>query len=146
MNGWAVAAIAAAAAFTSGVVFFAATRIPRWRRMEASPFLSDFAKTIAVADKVQPALLLIAIGSTVMLIASSNGVGEQLALGALVGFVLTMLGSVLFLVPLQRRMIHRGPEAMGLSTMRSVWLRGHLARTALSAVSLAMLIAGVGLS
>ena len=147
MSGWDMVAIAVGALFTAAVVFFARFRVPQWRVMERTTFLPDFERTINVADKVQPALLVVTIISTVMLSSSTDGSGEIFGWGATTGFILTLLGSLIYLVPLQRRMIRTGvhPE-VPIPAMRSRWIKGHLTRTGVTLASFAMLVVAVAVS
>ena len=144
MNGWNVVALVAGALFTTAVVFFASFRVPQWRAMERSAFLPDFERTINVADKVQPALLAVTIVSTAMLSSSTNGGGGVFGWSATTGFVLTLLGSLVYMVPLQRRMIRTGADpAVPIPEMRSRWIKGHLTRTAVSLASFSLLAIAV---
>ena len=144
MTGWETGAIVAGGLFTSGVLYFALMRVPRWRAMEIRSFLPDFARTINVADKVQPTLLLATIISVSMLARSIDGTSQVLAVTAITGFTLTLVGSLAFLVPLQRRMIRLGPEPSSrLVPMRARWIKGHLGRASLAAASFALLVLAV---
>ncbi len=144
MNGWGSAALAAGGLFTLAVVYFALLRVPRWRQMDLRSFLPDFERTIDVADKVQPALLVITIVSGVMLMRSVEGTPELLAQLATMGFALTMLASLAIMVPLQRRIIRLGSDpAVPIGAMRSRWLKGHLGRATLAVASFALLVAAV---
>ena len=144
MNGWDVAALVVGALFTTAVVFFASFRVPQWRVMERSTFLPDFERTINVADKVQPTLLVVTIISTAMVSGAIDGSEKVLGWGATTGFVLTLLGSLAYLVPLQRRMIKTGADpAVPIPEMRSRWIKGHLTRTAVTLGSFALLAVAV---
>lgn len=85
--------------------------------MEPRVFLPDFARTIRTADKIQPALLVVTIASLWMLSREVDGTAGALALAATAGFALTMVASVAILVPLQRRMIKDGPDAVPILEM-----------------------------
>jgi hypothetical protein len=147
MNGWEVVAVAVGALFTTAVVFFASFRVPQWRVMERTTFLPDFKRTINVADKVQPALLVVTIISTAMLSSSVDGSGEVFGWVATTGFVSILLGSLVYLVPLQRRMIRTGSDpAVPIPEMRSRWIKGHLTRTAVALASFALLAIAVFVS
>jgi hypothetical protein len=144
MNGWDVVALVVGALFTMAVVFFASFRVPQWRVMERSTFLPDFARTINVADKVQPALLIVTIIATAIVSSSINGSGRVFGWGATTGFALILLGSLVYMVPLQRRMIRTGADrAVPIPEMRSRWISGHLTRTAVTLVSFALLAIAV---
>ena len=140
MEGSQWVAVLAGGVFTAVVVYVAAVRGPRWRQMEIPAFLPQFARAIDVADKVQPLLLVATIVSTLIAMPLGDG-SNVLAWGAVVGFALTLVGSVSFLVPLQRRMIRLGPDpALPLDAMRARWLKGHLGRASLAVTSFALLM------
>ena len=127
--------------FTAAVVYFAVVRVPRWRAMEIPAFLPDFARVIKVADKVQPALLVATIGSAALTLGAVDGASALLTAIAIGGFALVLIGSLSFLVPLQRRMIRLGPDpAMRIDDMRARWLKGHLGRASLAATSFVLLV------
>ena len=144
MNGWDVVALGVGALFTTAVAFFASFRVPQWRVMERSTFLPDFERTINVADKVQPALLVVTIIATAMVSSSIDGSEKVFGWGATTGFILTFLGSLVYMVPLQRRMIRTGADpAVPIPEMRSRWIKGHVTRTALTLGSFALLAVAV---
>ena len=144
MNGWEIAAVVAGGIFTTAVLFFARVNVPRWQRMEPGRFLPDFAKTIDVADKVQPTLLVATIAALVVIVGSSDGSDAVLATAATAGFVATMLGSLAFMVPLQRQMIREGRDpSYPLATKKARWIRGHYGRTTLASISFVLLLLAV---
>jgi hypothetical protein len=139
MNGWMLVMVAASATFAAGTVA-AASRIPAWRRMTPAMFVRDFARTIAVADKIQPALLLIALFGTVGYATGVEAPALSAAVAAAVGFLGILAASGAVLVPLQRRIIRfEGPGDV-IEGMRERWFRGHLGRSALSVLSFALAI------
>jgi anthrone oxygenase-like protein len=112
--------------------------------MGGESFLPDFARTINTADKVQPALLAVTLAATILLASSADGAERVLALAAVTGFAFVMIASLIFLVPLQRRMIKTGGDsAASLDAMKSKWSRGHIGRTVLAIVSFALLVLAV---
>ena len=144
MTGWGIAAIVAGGLFTGAVVFFASVRVPQWKVMDAKRFLPDFARTIDVADKVQPTLLVTTIAALAMFLGSTAGDDNALAMAATAGFVVTMVASLTFMVPLQRRMIRRGTDpAYPLAEMKTRWIKGHYGRTFLAVTSFLLLTVGV---
>ena len=144
MNAWGAVAVVGGGLFAGGVLSFTWARVPIWRSMKVPQFLPDFAQTIDRADKVQPALLTVAIGSAIAFAVSADQEARLLALVGTVGFAITMLASLAVLVPLQRRMIRTGNDpATPIDAMRQRWFQGHLGRTVLSLVSFAFLAAAV---
>jgi hypothetical protein len=139
MKGWTIAMVATSGMFAAGTVF-AASRIPKWRRMSSSGFVSDFARTIAIADKVQPALLLLALFGTVGYASGVEEAARSAAVAATVGFAAILAGSGVVLVPLQRRIIRSTGQGDAIEDLRERWFRGHLGRSALSVLSFALAI------
>jgi hypothetical protein len=133
MNLWAALMLAAGGLFAGGAATFAWSRVPIWRRMATSSFVDDFAQTIRWTDKVQPALLVLAIAGTVGYAVSVDGAARVAAAVAAAGFLLTLVGSVAVLVPLQRRIIATPTtDADGIDAMRVRWFSGNLGRSALA--------------
>ena len=138
MNPWAVLMVVAGGLFAGGAATFAWSRVPIWRRMAVREFVSDFAQTIRWTDKVQPALLVAAIVSTVAFATSASGTQQILAAVGAAGFVVTLLASLAVLVPLQRRIIASPLESpQPIEEMRQRWFRGNLGRSVLAVAAFA---------
>ncbi len=135
MKFWATLMVVTSGLFTGGVLVIAWERMPVWRALPLPQFRTDFATTIRIADRVQPALLLATILATVGFGVSGNGVARAFAFVGAAGFIVTLVASVAVLVPLQRRIIASGEEASALEAMRHRWFLGHLGRSALSLAS-----------
>ena len=120
----------------------AAWRSRSWLMMDLTDFKVDFARTIVVADKVQPALAVIAIGAIAAYVLGSSEQGEGFAIGAGLILLSTILVSLAILVPLQRRIINKSESNAVTDALRSRWIRGHAIRTgaAVAAFSLATLV------
>ena len=146
MNVWAVVMLVFGGLFAGAVVNFAWSRVPIWRAMPRAQFLTDFAKSITVADKVQPALLAVTIVAAVGFAFTTESTARILALSAAVGFAVTMLASLAVLVPLQRRIIALGAESESVDTMQLTWFRGHIGRSVVSTISLVLAAAAVTLA
>ncbi len=134
MNLWAAAMLVAGGIFAGGAATFAWSRVPIWRRMAASGFVTDFEQTIARTDKVQPALLVVTIVSAIGFALTADGLARALALVGAAAFVLTLVASVAIMVPLQRRIIassQQPPDA--IEAMRHRWFTGHRGRATLAA-------------
>ncbi len=137
MSTWASLMVIAGGLFAGGAASFAWSRVPIWRRMGVEEFIGDFEQTLRRTDKVQPALLIVAIVSAggFALSAEGSSAGVLASVGA-AGFVVTLGASVGFLVPLQRRMVASGSaEAKAIEEMRARWFGGNLGRTMLGAAS-----------
>ena len=144
MDAWAALMLVSAGAFAGGAATFSWSRVPIWRVMELPPFADDFSATIRRTDKVQPALLVVAILSAVAFAVTADGSATVLAWLGAGGFILTLVASVAVLVPLQRQIIVQAPaRASAAEEMRRRWLRGHLGRSVLSMLSFVSLVLAV---
>lgn len=135
MRLWTLLMLVSGGLFSGGVAVFAWERVPAWRSMPLPRFRSNFAAAIAKADRVQPALLVAAIGATVGFVLTATGPSQTLALIGAAGFALTLIGSVAVLVPLQRRIIADSEQPHDLEAMRGRWCLGHLGRTVVGVTS-----------
>jgi hypothetical protein len=136
MNAWASLMLIAGGLFAGGAATFAWSRVPIWRRMPVREFIGDFEQTLRRTDKVQPALLVVAIVSAAGFALTAEGPARVLASVGAAGFVVTLAASLVLLVPLQRRIVATLPEeAKAIDKMRARWFRGHLGRSMLAAAS-----------
>jgi hypothetical protein len=130
---WEIPMLVTGGLFAGVVAFVAWERIPAWRSMDAAEFQRHFRHSIHKADRLQPALLVVWLASTIGFAVATDGTAGALAAVAAVGLVVTLVGSGALLVPLQRRLLAGAvddPEAG-----RRRWYRGHLVRTALAVSS-----------
>ena len=133
MNIWAVLMIVSAGLFAGSALAFAWERIPAWRAMPAAQYLTDFAATIHRADRVQPALLAASIATALAFAMSSTATARGLAFIGAGGLIITLVASVVVLMPLQRRIIASSPQhPETIEAMRRRWFTGHLGRSALA--------------
>jgi hypothetical protein len=136
MKVWATLMLVTSGLFSGGVTVIAWERIPVWRAQPLPQFRSDFATTIRIADRVQPALLLASIVAAVGFGIAENGAARTFAFVGAAGFIVTLGASGAVLVPLQRRIIaSSGEDASALEAMRRRWLLGHLGRSVLAVAS-----------
>ena len=136
MTIWEALVIISSGLFTGSVVAFAWDRVSAWRTMPLQQFFGDFGHTIHRADKIQPALLVVAIVTGTGFGLNSTGLARTLALVASGGFLVVMTASLGVLVPLQRRILRSTQEDPGtIDAMRRRWFSGALGRTALSVAS-----------
>jgi Domain of unknown function (DUF1772) len=140
MTSWSMFMLVASGLFAGGTVI-ATTFMPSWRRMPAPQFRTDFARVIALADKVQPALLLLALSSTLVFAFQVEAAARWAALGSATGLVVILIASGAVLVPLQRRIIRSDDSAEMTSELRMWWIRGHLGRSAAAVLSFSLAIA-----
>jgi Domain of unknown function (DUF1772) len=127
---WAIAMMVSGGLFAGGVMSIAWERIPAWRGTQPPDFRIGFAQTLRRVDRLQPALLSICLASTIGFAATAAGPARTLSVVAAVGFLLILVGSVTWLVPIQRT-LKSGTElpAATVEGLRARWLRGHLVRT-----------------
>jgi hypothetical protein len=118
MNIWTVVMLVGGGLFAGAVANFAWSRVPIWRAMPRAEFVTDFDKSIAVADKVQPALVIVTIVGAVGFALTSESTARGLAISAAAGFGITLLASLAILVPLQRRIISLGAQLETIEAMR----------------------------
>ena len=138
---WAALMLVAGGLFAGGAATFAWSRVPIWRRLPPSEFVSDFEQTIRRTDKVQPALLVVAAVSAIGFAVTAHGSARLFAALGAGGFILVLLASVAVLVPLQRRIIAL-PLAQGadIDAMRLRWFSGNLGRALLSVTSFVLTV------
>lgn len=135
-----VVMLVAGGMFAGGAAVFSWSRIPIWRSMPMLRFGDDFAATIRRTDKVQPALLIVAIVSSLAFAWVADGVASVFAWVGAAGFMITLIASVAILVPLQRRIITLAyKQDSAVEDMRLRWYSGHLGRSLLSTASFASL-------
>lgn len=131
---WAVPMLLSGGLFVGGVVLIAWERVPAWRATDLLDFRTGLAHTLRRVDRIQPALLVVCLGSTVGFASSTGGAARTLAALAAAGFLVVLGGSAAWLVPIQRRLVASGPQApaAAVERLRTQWLGGHLVRTAVA--------------
>jgi len=122
--------------FAGGVLTIAWDRLPAWRDMETKAFKADFGRTIRVADRLQPILLVGTILATGVFSLDKDGIVQVLAWMAAGGFAATLAASVTILMPLQQRILSTDEP---ITRMYAKWRQGHIGRTVLSLVSFTLL-------
>jgi hypothetical protein len=100
------------------------------------------AHTLRRVDPLQPALLVISLISTIGFALSEGGAARISAMLAAAGFLIVLLGSAAWLVPIQRRVVASGPgrPSAELERLRAHWLRGHMIRTVVALASLSFAV------
>jgi hypothetical protein len=144
---WALPMLISGGLFAGGVVSIAWERLPAWRESDLVDFRAGFAHTLRRVDRLQPALLVVCLVSTIGFAMSAGGTARMLAVVAGAGFLIVLVGSGAWLVPIQRRLVSWGSEhpSAHVESLRTQWLRGHLIRTvvALALFAVAVLAAVV---
>ncbi len=127
---WATAMVVSGGLFAGGVMSIASERAPTWRTTHVPDFRVAFAQTLRRVDRLQPALLSICLVSTIGFAVTAAGAARTLSTFAAAGFLLILVGSVAWLVPIQRT-LKSGPDlpAAAVDRLRARWIRGHLIRT-----------------
>jgi len=129
--------------FAAGVVSIAWERAPAWRAADPASFRVEFAHTLRRMDRLQPALLLVCLISSVGFAVSASGMARTVAGLAAACLVAVLVGSGAGLVPIQRRLVSirdRGLNAADVERLRTRWLAGHLIRTAVALGAFALLV------
>jgi hypothetical protein len=134
---WAIAMLLSGALFAGGVVSIAWERLPAWKASDPVEFRAAFAYTLRRVDRLQPALAMVGLLSTIGFAVSADGAARTLAGLAAAGFGVILAGSVAWLVPLQRRLLAPAPEEPHVDTaaLRRQWFRGHQIRATVALLS-----------
>ena len=142
MSEWlAIPMVLAGGLFAGGVAVIAWERVPAWLAADVSEFRMAFAYTLRRVDRLQPALLVVCLVSTIGFITSADGAARSSALFAAAGFLIVLVGSVALLIPVQRRLVApRAQLPSEVERLRSQWVRGHLIRTIISLAALTLAI------
>lgn len=140
---WAVPMLISGGLLVGGLVAIAWERIPAWRASNLLDFQTGFAHTLRRMDRLQPALLVVCLGSTIGFASSAGGAARTLAALAGGGLLVVLVGSVALLVPTQRRLVASGPAPppAAAEVLRARWLGGHLVRTAVALGCFALAVA-----
>jgi amino acid permease len=128
--------------FAGGVLLIAWERVPAWRASELSEFRAAFAHTLRRVDRLQPLLLVLSLVSTIGFAIAVEGAARTAAVLAAAGFLVILVGSGAWLVPLQRRLVTSGSERQSqeLERWRRQWFRGHVIRTVVALASLGLAV------
>lgn len=141
---WAISMMLSGGLFAGGVASIAWERIPAWRSMELPDFQSAFAHTLRRVDRLQPVLLVVCLISTIGFALGASGAARTTALVAATGFLIVLVGSGAWLVPMQRRLVAAAqPTAADAERLRRWWLRGHVIRAVVSLAALALAVVAV---
>jgi hypothetical protein len=139
---WAVPMLLSGGLFAGGVAAIAWERVPAWRASDLVDFQTGFAHTLRRVDRLQPALLVVCVGSTIGFATSTGGAARTLAMLAAGGLLIVLVGSVAVLVPIQRRLVasRSAPPSADVGALRTRWLGGHLVRTAVALACFALAV------
>jgi hypothetical protein len=140
---WAIPMLLSGGLFVGGLVAIAWERIPAWRTSNLADFRIGFAHTLRRVDRLQPALLVVCLGSAIGFASSAGGAARTLAGLAAGGFLVVLVGSLAVLVPIQRRLVASGPAPPppAAEVLRARWVGGHLVRTALALACFTLVVA-----
>jgi hypothetical protein len=138
---WAVAMLLSGGLFVGGVVLIAWERVPAWRASDPLAFRSGLAHTLRRVDRLQPALLVVCLGSTIGFASNASGTARTLATLAAGGLLVVPVGSVAWLVPIQRRLVASGPPPRSaVEALRARWCGSHLVHTAVALACFVMAV------
>jgi hypothetical protein len=139
---WAISMLLSGGLFVGGVTVIAWERVPAWRATDLVDFRTGFAHTLRRVDRLQPALLVVCLGSTIGFASSAGGAARTLAALAAGGLLVVLVGSVAWLVPIQRHLVASGsaPPPADVEALRAQWLGGHLVRTAVALACFALAV------
>jgi hypothetical protein len=141
---WSILMLLSGALFVAGVVPIAWERAPVWRAAGQAQFRGEFAHTLRRMDRLQPALLLVCLVSTLGFAASASGTARALAGIAAACFLAILVGSGAGLVPIQRRLVTQDDlSTTAVEQLRKRWLRGHLIRTIAALAAFVLLVVAV---
>jgi hypothetical protein len=130
---WAMPMLLSGGLFVGGVVAIAWERVRAWRASDPVDFQSGFANTLRQLDRLQPALLVVCLGSAIAFASSTSGAARTLATLAAGGLLVVLVGSVDVLVPIQRRLVaSESPPLSAVEALRARWCGGHLVRSAVA--------------
>jgi hypothetical protein len=140
---WAVPMLISGGLLVGGLVAITWERIPAWRASNLLDFRTGFAHTLRRMDRLQPALLVVCLGSNIGFASSAGGAARTLAALAAGGLLVVLVGSVALVVPIQRRLVASGPAPppAAAEVLRARWLGGHLVRTAVALGCFALAVA-----
>lgn len=138
---WSILMLIGGALFVAGVVPIAWERAPAWRAADSATFRGEFAHTLRRVDRLQPALLVVCLVSSVGFAVSASGTARALAGLAASGFLAVLVGSGAGLATIQRRLVDPESDlsAADVKRLRTRWLRRHLIRTAVALVAFVLL-------
>jgi hypothetical protein len=89
---WAIPMLLSGGLFVGGVALIAWERVPAWRVTDVVDFRAGFAHTLRRVDRLQPALLVVCLSSTIAFASSTGGAARTLA--ALACFVLAVVATL----------------------------------------------------
>jgi hypothetical protein len=137
---WAISMLISGGLFAGGVASIAWERLPAWRATELPDFRVAFAETLRRVDRLQPALLVVCLVSTIGFALNVDGAARLLALLAASSLSSSARGALL--VPAQRRLVSSDPELppSEAERLRRLWLRGHLLRTVIALAALVLAV------
>jgi Domain of unknown function (DUF1772) len=141
MSEWlAISMLISGGLFAGGVLSIAWERVPAWRTSDFPEFRRAFAHTLRRVDRVQPALLVVCLVSTIGFAISADGTERTPALVAAAGLLIVLVGSGAWLVPIQRRLVKSQLPEREVERLRAQWLRGHVIRTVVALTSLVLAV------
>jgi Domain of unknown function (DUF1772) len=142
---WAIPMLFGGGLFAGGVVSIAWERLPAWQAADPLEFRAAFANTLRRVDRLQPALVVVTLISTIGFAISADGGARTLAGLASAGFGSVLVGSGAWLVPIQRRLVApgSGESPADMEKLRRQWFRGHQIRAMVTLLSFTLTVVAV---
>ena len=107
---WDIPMLFSGGLFAGRVLSIAWERIPAWREADPVSFRTAFAHTLQRVDRMQPALLVICLVSTLGFAISAGGMARTLAAVAAAAELVILIGSLAWPVPPQRQLAAPGGQ------------------------------------
>lgn len=126
----------------TGVALVVTVKCLAWKSMPLKQFKYNFERTVVIADRMQPPLLVSTVIAATFFAFDTTGMAAVLAFIAVVILLLILVTSLAILVPLQKRIIYTDQKVhmAPLEAMRRQWLQGHLGRSGMASMAFTLLI------
>ncbi len=131
--------------WAGAVVAATVERAPIWALMPVDQYVVDFRRSLVRLGPLLAVMGLAAAASAVVFALHSSGAARSFSIAGVAGFVLVVLGSIVFVAPIESA-FRRRPEGEipdGALERRRFWRRFHTGRTLLVLATFACFVAAV---
>jgi hypothetical protein len=144
---WSIAMLISGALFIAGVFPITWERAPAWRAADQATFRTELAYTLRRVDRLQPALLIVCLASSIGFAVAASGTTRTLAALAAACILAVLVGSGVRQVPIQRQLTDARSDltAADVDHLRARWLAGNLVRTIVALAAFALLAIAVSI-